>query len=62
MLQSSWLRCWESLGASGDGMALMHKLIAAYGEPQRHYHTFQHLDECIALLEPILNLQSMRQR
>jgi len=34
----------------------MHKLIAAYEQPQRKYHTLQHLNECIALLEPHLHL------
>lgn len=56
MLQSSWKRCWKSLGASGDGLALMQRLISAYEEPQRKYHTIQHLSECIALLERNLDL------
>lgn len=50
MLQSSWNRCWSRLGAQGDGLALMQTLIAAYEEPQRKYHTLQHLTECLALL------------
>lgn len=49
MLQSSWNRCWSRLGAQGDGLALMQTLIAAYEEPQRKYHTLQHLTECLAL-------------
>jgi predicted metal-dependent HD superfamily phosphohydrolase len=59
VLLSSWLRCWRSLQASGDGgdgIALMQKLTKAYAEPQRSYHTIQHLNECLALLEPHLEL------
>lgn len=59
MLLSSWLRCWRSLqacGDGGDGIALMQKLTTAYAEPQRSYHTIQHLNECLALLEPHLEL------
>lgn len=51
MLQRSWDRCWRALGASGDGYALLRRLLAAYAEPQRKYHTLQHLSECLALLD-----------
>jgi predicted metal-dependent HD superfamily phosphohydrolase len=56
LLQESWARSWNALGAVGDGLALMEELIAAYKEPQRHYHTLQHLTECIALLKGHLHL------
>jgi predicted metal-dependent HD superfamily phosphohydrolase len=56
MLQSSWSRSWQALGASGDGDALMKKLVGAYEEPHRQYHTLQHLTECISLLERHLHL------
>ncbi len=56
MLQSSWNRCWRGLGAQGDGMALLRKLISAYEEPQRKYHTVQHLSECIDLLTRNMDL------
>jgi predicted metal-dependent HD superfamily phosphohydrolase len=56
MLQSSWSRSWQTLGASGDGYALMKKLVLAYAEPHRKYHTLQHLTECISLLERHLHL------
>ena len=50
-LQSSWSRCWPAIGASGDGRAVMHRLIAAYEEPHRKYHTVRHLTECLTLLD-----------
>src|ERR1700755_112115 len=56
MLQSSWDRCWSSIGASGDGHSLMQRLIAVYNEPQRKYHTAQHLTECMTLLGRHLDL------
>lgn len=55
-LQRSWSRLWKGLGASGDGNLLMTRLIAAYEEPQRKYHTLRHLSECLAVLEPNLGL------
>lgn len=55
-LQSSWNRCWQSLGTSGDGLVLMQRLVSAYGEPQRKYHTVQHLSECLSLLQENLHL------
>lgn len=51
MFEHSWDRCWRGLGAGGDGHGLMDKLLEAYSEPQRHYHTTQHLGECLALFD-----------
>ncbi|MDR1968482.1 MAG: N-methyl-D-aspartate receptor NMDAR2C subunit [Burkholderiaceae bacterium] len=49
-LEHSWNRAWASLGLRpSDG--LFDNLIQAYSEPHRHYHTGQHLEECIAHLE-----------
>ena len=31
--------------------SLCQALLNAYGEPQRHYHTQQHLGECLALAD-----------
>lgn len=56
MLQSSWNRCWSGLNVQGDGNALMQRLVSAYEEPQRKYHTTQHLTECISLFSKYLSL------
>jgi predicted metal-dependent HD superfamily phosphohydrolase len=56
IFETSWARCWPALGAAGDGAALRDRLLAAYAEPQRHYHTQQHLGECLALCERHLAL------
>lgn len=44
---AGWQRMWEELGAQGNQQALFNQLIAAYSERHRHYHTLQHLRECL---------------
>ncbi len=56
ILQTSWEKSWDSIAARGDGLALMRKLISAYEEPQRRYHTLQHLTECLSLFDDQLDL------
>jgi len=47
-LKHAWEGAWQALGtAAPDGVHA--RLLAAYREPQRHYHTLQHLEECCAL-------------
>lgn len=55
-LEQSWRRAWAALRAQGDGAQLMAALLSAYSEPQRKYHTLQHLSECVAALAPNLAL------
>lgn len=43
----AWHDLWRSLGASAGDEAEYRRLLGAYAEPQRHYHTGQHLDECL---------------
>ena len=50
---ASWTRMWRELGAEGGDEGLHRRLLDAWSEPQRHYHTLQHLRECLALLEPL---------
>ena len=53
--QRSWQRAWTALGLNAPE-GLMQELMDAWAEPQRHYHSQQHLRECLALLEPSLDL------
>jgi predicted metal-dependent HD superfamily phosphohydrolase len=46
-LDASWQRAWRDLGAAPPS-GLFERLVAAWSEPQRHYHTRQHLEECLA--------------
>jgi predicted metal-dependent HD superfamily phosphohydrolase len=55
-LASSWRRAWRGIGAGSDGEAVGAALTAAYGEPNRRYHTLQHLGECLALFERFAGL------
>jgi predicted metal-dependent HD superfamily phosphohydrolase len=42
-------RCWRALGARTDDAAVV--LAARWNEPHRHYHTGEHLEECLAWLD-----------
>lgn len=50
---ASWATAWQSLALAGTGVALRDELWAAYAQPQRHYHTQQHLSECLALWQQL---------
>ncbi|WP_454827858.1 HD domain-containing protein [Pseudoxanthomonas wuyuanensis] len=52
-LLPSWQRAWTGMGAAGDGDALYASLLVRYREPQRHYHTLQHLGECLASFDEV---------
>lgn len=54
-LQDSWSSNWHALGCKQD-TRLMDQLMAAYAEPQRKYHTQQHLAECLTLFEQYAHL------
>lgn len=46
-LEQSWARAWDNLQLQPLG-GLFSQLVAAYNEPHRHYHTEQHLRECLS--------------
>lgn len=46
-----WQAAWLGLGITTPDAALFDALLAAYAEPQRHYHTHQHLGECLDWLD-----------
>lgn len=41
---------WGQVGAQGDGSACLQALRQAWRAPHRHYHSLQHLSECLDLL------------
>jgi len=51
---ASWHRAWTNLGREAPE-GLKQQLLDAYAEPQRHYHTQQHLSECLAHLEDVID-------
>ncbi len=46
--QAGWNEAWRPLGVAAP-TGLHAQLLAAWSEPQRHYHTLQHLGECLSL-------------
>lgn len=42
-----WLALWQTVAATGDAGAWHGRLVGAYVEPQRAYHSLQHLEECL---------------
>jgi len=50
-LLANWTGAWRALGVEAPDPALCAELQRCYGEPQRHYHTMQHLGECLAWFE-----------
>jgi len=42
---------WLELAAGGDPEPVAKDLLARWSEPQRHYHTINHLDHCLAGLD-----------
>ena len=50
-----WQETWGRLRLTAPP-GLLAELTARYAEPQRAYHTLQHLEECFAALEPAESL------
>lgn len=55
-LQASFDRAWRDIGAQSSGAVLCEALTAAYAEPQRKYHTLQHLSECLQSFDAVRHL------
>lgn len=48
-LQDRWGKTWEGLGVTPPE-TLLAELTARYSEEHRHYHTLQHIETCLTLL------------
>lgn len=48
---ASWTALWAALNAKGDPRPWHARIVAAYAQPQRHYHNLQHITECLVELE-----------
>jgi predicted metal-dependent HD superfamily phosphohydrolase len=54
-----WTALWHRLGAQGEGSAVFTRLAAAYAEPTRFYHTAQHIEDCLTLLDATRTLAEL---
>lgn len=46
-VRAALLRAWTGVGARSGGQAEVDAILVAWSEPHRHYHTLQHLAECL---------------
>lgn len=54
-LRADWTALWRQAGAT-PAPGLFERLMAAWSEAQRHYHTLQHLGECLANFRTLAHL------
>jgi predicted metal-dependent HD superfamily phosphohydrolase len=50
-LRSRFQKLWKRLGATGDGDETFTRLMVAYAEPHRAYHTAEHIADCLKQLD-----------
>jgi len=55
--QALWQRNLTN-GAIDNSTAIHQRLLAGYSEPQRHYHTLEHIDHCLNMFEDCKTLVS----
>lgn len=51
-----WRLLWPKLGAAHPPPGAYDSLLLAWREPQRRYHTLEHLDECLSAFEEVETL------
>ena len=56
LLARSWQRCASAVTAQAIAGNMFDELLTRYSEPQRKYHTLQHLAECLAHFEAVRHL------
>lgn len=44
---------WKGVGCTNDGRPAFDRLLAAYAEPHRHYHTLEHIEACLSWLDKV---------
>ncbi len=54
--QALWQRCLPEGVADDKSIDIYRRLIQAYSEPQRIYHTLKHIDGCFVMFEKIRHL------
>lgn len=54
-LKERWARLMKRLGVSDEALQHFRELQQHYSEPNRHYHTLDHIEDCLALLDRWIN-------
>jgi predicted metal-dependent HD superfamily phosphohydrolase len=54
--EQRWTTLWKRLGARGDASAIYNDLVARYSEPDRAYHTLEHIGHCLNEFEHVRHL------
>lgn len=55
--QPLWQRCLIE-GAADDSAEIHQRLLDGYNEPQRHYHTLAHIEQCLGMFDQCKALAS----
>lgn len=55
-LEPRWRLLWQRLGAAAPPPGWYEQLVTAWQQPQRHYHTLEHLRECLTLFDELHTL------
>ena len=55
-MSNSWHSAWRDVGVAKGDEVVHGQLIACWSEPHRHYHTMQHLSECLSQFEAVRGL------
>lgn len=55
-LQDSWHSLMDRIGAFSNEDEVLQDLIVRYGEPHRHYHTLDHIADCLVTLAGVRHL------
>jgi len=51
-VEERWQQLWQAIGTPPPA-GLLDALLTAWREPQRHYHTLQHLEECLDYFDTV---------
>ena len=46
-LEEKFISLWNRIGGIGDSNKEFEKILLSYSEPQRHYHTLNHIKKCL---------------
>jgi predicted metal-dependent HD superfamily phosphohydrolase len=52
-LEARWLELWARITGGRDGRPELAIVADRYGEPARHYHTLEHVRECLSELDRV---------